>query len=259
MRILLIVLGVFWVVAVFALDGKDVFLLKKTESNIELNTSSMTVKTAHAGFHFWMDTEFGKYSFGAYNGGGKVVLDKITVLRNDDVSKCVELVSKPFVSRGENQEFRVRLEVRKGCPLLFLRSRVINLGEKPAACYFSWSFPMKHDVCATVDGDTVVTSSHRKYYAEKWLYFPRDNQKGGLGLIIDGTLKNMQMRPHVNPKRIAWLIPRNPSREKGFQAIQKGESNEIDFAIMPAENSKIVEVYYERLGRNEIFQGFFKN
>ncbi|KKR03286.1 MAG: hypothetical protein UT30_C0033G0012 [Candidatus Uhrbacteria bacterium GW2011_GWF2_39_13] len=218
----------------------ETFAIEREKNNkIIIKTEDLTV-TVNSCSRFRITTKFAAYTLGAYNRMATVVTEKITVAKDDENVKRIELSSKPFSVKDNTRKFNLSLEVRKNLPgILFIESEVFNLSEYPSDCYFSWSIPLHSIMYVTEDGDTVISTSKREEISENWLFFPETDSKGGFGIIVNS--KNIVMRYHNTN---SWLIQGNIPKTAEFKSIEKGQSNKINFTFLSVQTEKEVKKYH---------------
>lgn len=222
----------------------EIFTLEKGKNNkIILKTEELTVTISNCS-NFNITTKSKEYKISAYNRKAPVVTEKITIIKDDEKTKKIEISSKPFSVKEDIRMFKLSLETRKNSPgVLFIESEVVNLSDHPSDCYFSWSIePLNSVMYISEDGDTTITTSKREGISEKWIFFPEADAKGGFGIIINSP--NIVMRYHNTD---SWLIQGNIPKTIGFKSIEKEQSNKINFIFLSAENEKDIEKYYKSL------------
>ncbi len=230
----------------------DNFNIKTAKDKFEINFSGGKVFSSPGRFIFYYATRHGMIKF-TPRSSSKIVSMKVT--KDDDKVKRVELKSAQFNHKKlKDLEFHLSLEVRKGSPLLFVKSEMTNNGKETGYCYCFWRIsPLYSNVYVTVDGDCNFDS--KKLNFDDWIFFPHENKSGGTALIINSKQKNLLVKtyyPKKNWRKTGLYLMKNLPG-KNAKAIEKGESNSINFIFFPAKDEEDAEQCWEEVKEDKFF------
>ena len=116
-------------------------------------------------------------------------------------------------------QFVLVAEARRGEPGLRLRSIVRNTGDKPIACYTTWSSYAAGTWCSRPGEPTIQADRYVNFARTAWTYM-HPSEQGGKGLVLITDL-----RQSTSP--YAWNIYSEPRSGK----LAPGQERKIDFAL----------------------------
>ena len=226
------------------------FSLKIGQKSVIMKNSYLTVQTF--GFNFKVKTDSGNFGF-VYRSGKNEIIDSITEVQNTESVKTVEIKSKPFVwNRNSRFKFYVRLKILKDYPMLFIKTKLKNIGNSPANAYYFWRMSQAQSDIYISKGNFVVNSPG-KLYIEDWAFFPSQKGDKGVGLILNTDASGLKLWtafPNKNWTKLGWYICRNNPK------LPVNKENNIDFIFLTTPSLNRFIKYYKEGLNQQMFKDY---
>lgn len=171
---------------------------------------------------------------------------------------------KVLARRGEKTEkdggicqFYCEYEIRKGLPLLFIRSRLFNCDASPAKCNFLWGFKNGRNLIESTDGTVNMGPAwHPLPNARDWIYSKTDTGIGiailykGLGNPGRSVFTNFSARDwEKNKARAWWFLSCNKNATLGL--VETGKYQEMNLIVFLTESKESIRKVFKQFYANE--------
>ncbi len=222
---------------------------RRKYSEIKVKTGGIEIGKKSRHYSILLSTPAGKFSFVGYfppypmkaemNPEGLLVLDDEKQFKTFEHSFLCS-------SNGINLEWASEFKIQVGIPAVLVESRLNNLTNEKVSCYQMWTTKSKINTYFSTSGENKISKGSVIPLRSSggWVFF-QVNEKGGIGMLIDKSLKGMMMFSFCGKNgKITWGV-RSIYQKKSI--FGKNQGTFLRFFLFYAKSPQDAKILCEKL------------